>query len=135
LRTPALETLRDFRHLKGLQRTAAVHTDSKITSDAIENTRNHQQLIEQIREEVRVLEKYNWSIHFTWVKAHNDNLGNEMADQLAKDAASNRDGETVYSKIPKSTVIKEIEEKGEINWQQEWNVSTKGETTNHSLQT
>jgi ribonuclease HI len=45
-------------------------------------------------------------------KVHNDNLRNEMADQLAKDAASNRDGETVYSKIPKSAVIKEIKEKG-----------------------
>jgi hypothetical protein len=52
-----------------------------------------------------------------------------MADQLVKDAASNSDRETVYSKIPKSAVIKEIKEKGEIRWQQEWNVSTKGETT------
>jgi ribonuclease HI len=37
-------------------------------------------LIELIREEVRHLEKDNWTIHFTWVKAHNDNIGNEMAD-------------------------------------------------------
>jgi hypothetical protein len=42
-----------------------------------------------------------------------------MVDQLPKDAASNRDGETVYSKIPKRAVIKEIKEKGEIHWQQE----------------
>jgi len=47
----ALEKLRDFRHLQGLQRTAAVHTDSKITLDAIANPRNHQHLVEQIREE------------------------------------------------------------------------------------
>jgi hypothetical protein len=52
-----------------------------------------------------------------------------MADKLAKDAASNRDGETVYSKIPKSAVMKEIKEKGETHWHQEWNASTKGETT------
>ena len=52
-----------------------------------------------------------------------------MADQLAKDAASNRNGETAYSKIPKSAIIKEIKEKGETHWQQEWNTSTKGETT------
>ena len=125
----ALQTLRDFRHLQGLQRTAVVHTDSNITLDAIQNPRNHQRLIEQIREEIRALENDKWSIHFTWVKAHNDNLGNEMADQLAKDAASNRDGETAYSKIPKSAIIKEIKEKGETHWQQEWNASTKGETT------
>ena len=79
----ALQTLRDFRHLQGLQRTAVVHTDSNITLDAIQNPRNHQRLIEQIREEIRTLENDKWSIHFTWLTAHNDNLGNEMADQPA----------------------------------------------------
>jgi len=44
----ALQTLRDFRHLQRLQRTAVVHTDSNITLDAIQNPRNHQRLIEQI---------------------------------------------------------------------------------------
>jgi len=86
-------------------------------------------LVEQIREGVRSLEKDTWSIHFTWVKAHNDNLWNELADQLAKNAASIRDRKTAYSRIPKSAVIKVIQEKGELQWQQEWNVSTKGETT------
>ena len=45
------------------------------------------------------------SIHFTWVKAHNNNLGNELADKLAKNAASIRDIETVYSRIPKSVSL------------------------------
>ena len=125
----ALEKLQDFRHLQGRQRTAAVHTDSRITLDAIANPRNRQPLIERIREEIRKLEKENWSIHFTWVKAHNDNLGNEMADQLAKEAASRRDEETAYSRIPKSVIIKKIKEEGDLRWQQEWNASTKGETT------
>jgi len=104
----ALDKLRDFRHLQGLQRSVAVHTDSRITLDAIENPRNHQHLVEQIREGVRRLEKDNWSIHFTWVKDHNDKLGNEIADQPAKKAASRRDGVTAYSRIPKSAVIKVI---------------------------
>jgi len=38
------------------------------------NPRNHQNLVQQIRG-VRRLEKDNWTIHFTWVKAHSDNLG------------------------------------------------------------
>ena len=112
VRVKALEKLWDFTHLQGLQRSAAVHTDSKITLDAIANPRNHQHLVEQIREEVKCLEKDNWSIHFTWVKTHNDNLGNEIANQLVKTAASRRDGETAYSRIPKSAVIKVIQEKG-----------------------
>ena len=40
------------------------------------------------------------------MKAHNDNLGNDIADQQAKKAASRRDVETAYSRISKSAVIK-----------------------------
>ena len=94
----ALEKLKDFSHLQGPFRTAAVDTDSKITVDSFANPRNHQHLIELIRDEVRRLQKDNWSIHFTWVKAHNDNVGNEIADQLAKKAVSGRDGKTAYSR-------------------------------------
>jgi ribonuclease HI len=123
----ALEKLQVFRHFQEGQLSAAIHTDSKINLDASANLRNHQNLVEQIREGVRRLEKDNWTIHFTWVKAHNDNFGNELADQLAKKAASRREGETAYSKIPKSAVIKVIQEEGELDWQREWNASTKGE--------
>jgi len=52
-----------------------------------------------------------------------------LADQLAKKAASSGKGETAYSKIPKSVVIKEIQDKGELEWKKEWNASTKGEIT------
>ena len=107
----ALEKLRDFRHLQELQSSAALHTDSKITLTATANPRNHQHSVEQIRG-VRSLEKDNWSIHFIWVKARNDNLGNELADQLAKNAASTRDRKTAYSRIPKSAVKEVIQEKG-----------------------
>jgi ribonuclease HI len=97
-----LENLRkDFRHLEGPLSTAAIHTDSNIILDAIANHRNHQHLIQIIRGEVSYLEKDNWTIHLTWVKAHNDSTGNEMADRLAKQAARRRDGETAFSKIPK----------------------------------
>jgi hypothetical protein len=46
------------------------------------------------------------------VKAHN-NLRNELADRLAKKAASRSEDEYAYSKIPKSAVIKEIQKTGE----------------------
>jgi len=101
----ALEKIQDFSHLQENQRTAAIHTDSKITLDAIANLRNHQNLVEQIRVEIRRLEKDNWTIHFTWVKAHNI-YGNELADQLAKEATTSTEEETIYSKIPKSAVFK-----------------------------
>ena len=126
----ALEKLQDFRHLQEGQRSACIHTDSKITLDATANPTNQQNLVEQIREEVRRLEMENWTIHFTWVKAHNNNFGNELADQLAKKAASRREGETAYSKNPKNAVIKVIQREGQLEWQKERNASTKEEITN-----
>jgi hypothetical protein len=62
------------------------------------------------------------------VKAHN-NLGNEIADQLAKKAANSGEEETAYNKIPKSAVIKEIQGEGELEWQNKWDASTKGAIT------
>jgi len=130
-----LEKLQYFRHSKERQRYAAIHTDSKITLHATANPGNHQNLVEQIREGVRRLEKDNWTIHFSWVKAHNDNFGNELADQLAKKATNSGEGETAYRKIPKSVVIKEIQDEDKLGWQKEWNASTKGEITKkHSSQ-
>jgi hypothetical protein len=86
-------------------------------------------LVEKIRDEIRRLENYNWTVHFTWAKAHNDNFGNELADQLTKEAASSSEAETAYNEIPKSAVAKELKEEGELVWQSEWNASTKGEIT------
>ena len=36
-----LEKIQDLNHLQENQRTAAIHTDSKTTPDAIANLRNH----------------------------------------------------------------------------------------------
>jgi len=124
-----LENLKNYGHLREGQRSAVKHTDSKITLDATANTRNHHKLIEQIREGVRRLENDNWTIHFTRVKAHNGNVGNELADQLAKKAANSVEGETAYSKIPKSALIRRVQEESELEWQKEWNGSTKREIT------
>jgi ribonuclease HI len=106
----ALEKLRELHHLLGNQRTLAVHTDSRITLEAIANRRNHQNLVEHIREEIN-LEKDNWIVHFTWVKAH-DNYGNELADQLAKEAACDSELDITYNRIPKSAVTSELNEIG-----------------------
>ena len=45
-------------------------------------------MVELIGEEIRNLEKDSWIVHFTWVKAHDNNYGNELADQLAKEEGS-----------------------------------------------
>ena len=35
------------------------------------------------------MEMQNWKIEFNWIKAHAGHQGNELADQLAKEAATN----------------------------------------------
>ncbi|PSN35850.1 hypothetical protein C0J52_23452 [Blattella germanica] len=56
-----------------------------------------------------------------------------MADNLAKQAANNQNIEIIFSKIPKSTIVTEIEELGMQQWQASWNETTKGATTKSFL--
>jgi len=59
-------------------RTAEIYTDSQITINSITNTSNHNNLIEEIRKHTLQLQRDNWEIRFTWVKAHIGILGNSV---------------------------------------------------------
>ena len=76
----ATRSCENIRESEGLtsrtenQRTLAVHTDSRITlREAIAIPRNRENVIELIREEIRILENNSWVVHFTWVKELNNN--------------------------------------------------------------
>jgi ribonuclease HI len=71
------------------QRTAVIHTDSKITLDSIRNTINHNHLVEEIRKRTVNLNKQNWKIESEWMKAHIRIYGNKIADRLAEEATQN----------------------------------------------
>jgi primosomal protein N' len=74
------------------------------------------------------LERTNWTIEFSWVKAHVVIYRNELADQLAKAAVRNRDTTISFNRIPKSTLYSEIEEVTQ-KWQEEWESCMKAATT------
>jgi len=57
----ALEEIQNLSYRQGNQRSVAIHTDNKITLDAIATPRNHRNLVEQIRDAIRRLENF----HFT----------------------------------------------------------------------
>ena len=73
------------------------------------------------------MEKENWHIDFTWIKAHAGNSGNELADKLAKEAIKKR--EICYNKIPISEIARQEAEKTIAKWQLQWDATTKGRAT------
>jgi hypothetical protein len=115
--------------IEGSQWTTVIHTDSRITLEAIANPRNHQSLVESIRKEIRTLEEDGWIIHFSWVKAHNNNLGNELANQLAKEVACDNSLQTTYHKYTKSAVKRELKFLWLQKWQSEWDNTNKNALT------
>jgi ribonuclease HI len=89
--------------------------------------KNRKHLIEEIRKKTIALERENWIIEYTWIKAHAGHYGNELADTLAKEATRNYD--TCYNKIPKSEIEHRERDRNIEKWQQQWNISTKGIVT------
>ena len=74
------------------------------------------------------LERANWNIELSWVKAHVGIVGNELADRLAKAAASDSDAKIVFNRLPLSTLISKIE-KTKLKWQKEWGECAKAGIT------
>jgi ribonuclease HI len=71
--------------------------------------KNHNYLIEEIRKKARAREKCNWTVIFTWIKAHAGNYGNELADKLAKETVRNKD--IPFIRIPKSEIVQQDRDK------------------------
>jgi hypothetical protein len=78
-----------------------------------------------LRKEIKRLEDLQWTVFSNWVKAHVGIKGNDMADRLAKKAATEDIGEIIYDKIPRETIITEGKENGLAKWQEQWASSTK----------
>jgi len=55
------------------------------------------------------------------------NYGNEIADNLAKEATKNK--EIIYNKIPKGQIAQQVKQQSIEKWQTQWEETTKGSTT------
>ena len=73
-------------------------------------------MVELIRQEIRKLEDDGWTAHFSWVKAHDNNQGNELADHLAKEAACDNNLKVTYNKYLRSAVTSELKCLGLQKW-------------------
>jgi len=112
-----LKALEIIQYLDTDERTVQILTDSRITLDSLKNRKNHTHLIEQIRKQVIELENHKWTVEFNWIKAHAGHQGNELADRLAKEAATSSELNVSYSRIPKSTVKSALSESSVKKWQ------------------
>jgi ribonuclease HI len=107
------------------EKTVLVYTDSRIMLQQLKNQKKHTHLIDQIRRKVIEMEQQEWKVEFSWIKAHVGHRGNELADQLAKEVASNKNEDECYNRFPKSAVISELKDQSLKQWQNEWVRTTK----------
>jgi len=124
-----LEIIESIENMDSTSCTATVFSDSRISIDSLKNANNHSYLIEESRKKISTLERANWTIEFSWVKAHVCTYGNELADRLAKAVARNSDSEIAFNRIPSSTLYREIEEEAIGKWQKEFEKCTKAAIT------
>ena len=131
----ALEAVETIDIPENSPRTIAIFTDSRITIDLLRRANNHSYLIEEIRKRLANLDRTNWTIEISWVKAHVGIHGNEMADQLAKAATKNRDIAVSFNRIPTSTLYSELKEVVIQKWQKDWDKCTKAARTHARTRT
>jgi ribonuclease HI len=124
-----LRALEFTENMQTEDKAATIYTDSQMTLDSLKNSNIHTFLIEEIRRKLMGMGKIDWKIQFLWVKAHVGIQGNELADTLAKKAATNADIIECYKKVPKSVVLNELRGISVEKWQREWDQTTKGEIT------
>jgi hypothetical protein len=76
-----------------------------------------------------ILDRANWIIGISWVKAHVGIYGNELADQLANASTRNSDIAVSFNRIPTSTLYSELKEAVIQKWQTDWDKCTKAAIT------
>ena len=124
-----LKALENIQYMETDERTVIVSTDSRVTLESLKKRKNHTNRIGKIRIKVIEMEMQNWKIELNWIKAHAGHQGNELADQLAKEAATNGDIDECHKRFPKSTVISELSDLNVTKRQSEWDHTAKGAVT------
>ena len=105
-----IKALEYMQYSKADEKTVLVYTDSRITLQMLQNHKKYKHIIEQIRTKVIEMEEQEWLLEFSWIKAHAGHNGNELSDQLAKEAVSSKTIEECYTRIPKSAVWSDLNE-------------------------
>ena len=92
-----LSALEHIEKIKRTDKRVTIHTDSQTKLDKLQNSNTHTYIVEEIRKKITEMKESEWKITFCWVKAHAGIMGNELADTLAKRAATNKNLPESYS--------------------------------------
>jgi len=65
-----LKALECIQRLKEEEKTVIIFTDKRITLQLVQNQKRHTHLIDQIRNKVLDMERQEWKVNFSWIKAH-----------------------------------------------------------------
>ncbi|GIX78884.1 RNase H domain-containing protein [Caerostris extrusa] len=100
----------------------SIITDSRSVLQALENPNNIEDDIYQIK---RNIKNFAGEIHLFWIKAHQGFLGNERADELAKEATllPSINFHLQYNSL---FIKKLIKQETLTEWQNKWSTSLKG---------
>ena len=105
-----------------------IFTDSLSSLQAIDCRRSVTPLVVRIQELLTFLRQRGTDLAIYWVKAHAGYIGNERADQLARDCFS-IDATFVYCDAPVSFVRRHLFRRAIDTWNRHWITSTKGRWT------
>ncbi|XP_035216584.1 uncharacterized protein LOC118190010 [Stegodyphus dumicola] len=106
---------------------ATIYTDSLSAINAIENQHHVSPSIINLQDILQ--HNRHTKITMVWVKAHDGNQGNEAADRLAKDAASNLEAQEINIPAPPSYLKRHLQGQAIRQWQEEWTNAETGRRT------
>lgn len=109
----------------GLVGVVELYSDSLSSLQALMDSDSLTQLVQAIHDVLESLKEVK--VEFHWIKAHVGHLGNERADELAKEGT--KFGKFDYQKAPFSYAKRVIRSKSELQWNQLWKNNTKGRWT------
>ncbi len=103
-------------------------TDSLSAIKAIGNSSSLTYLVQQVYSEIHKASHKNTNISFAWIRGHEGNCGNELADKMAKEGAVSHQS-IAYDLMPVSYVKKLVYQKNLRIWNQRWIETSTGATT------